>query len=275
MTTAPKPFAFVLMPFSKKFDDTYELAIQPACEQAGAYAERVDKQIFTGSILERVFNQISKADLIIADMSERNPNVFYEVGYAHALGKTTILLTNQTDDIPFDFKHYPHIVYNNRLIDLKCELQTRVRWHIDNPNKSETNILQVRVNNVIVSGHSPVKIIVGKGCSNQIVVEVHNKISRSITTANFQIGLFVPIGFICHFMTAKSTMIEVDAVSRLYLSSTEYTLRPEMWEKIPIHFVADNEVIISDKTYECIVRIYLNSGVHDYPFTVHTISTPE
>ena len=102
MTTAPKPFAFVLMPFSAEFDDTYELAIKPACEQAGAYAERVDKQIFTGSILERVFNQISKVDLIIADMSERNPNVFYEVGYAHALGKTTILLTNQTYDIPLD-----------------------------------------------------------------------------------------------------------------------------------------------------------------------------
>ena len=152
MHTEPKPFAFVLMPFSKEFDDAYELAIKPACELAGAYAERVDKQIFTGSILERVFNQISKADIIVADMSERNPNVFYEVGYAHALGKQTILLTRSADDIPFDLKHYPHIVYNDRLTDLKRDLEARVQWHIANPFKAnEDSIpLVLRINDVLL-----------------------------------------------------------------------------------------------------------------------------
>lgn len=61
MATSPKPFALVLMPFSKAFEDAYELAIRPACESAGAYAERVDQQAFAGSIIERVCNQISKA----------------------------------------------------------------------------------------------------------------------------------------------------------------------------------------------------------------------
>jgi hypothetical protein len=55
-STRPRPFAFVLMPFDKSFDDTFELAIEPACDAAGAYAERVDQQIFTGSILDRVYN---------------------------------------------------------------------------------------------------------------------------------------------------------------------------------------------------------------------------
>ena len=91
-TTAPKPFVFVLMPFDDEFRDIYEVGIKPACEKAGAYAERVDEQIFTESILDRIYNQISKADLIISDMTGRNPNVFYETGYAHALGGCRLTL---------------------------------------------------------------------------------------------------------------------------------------------------------------------------------------
>ena len=44
-------------------------------------------------------------------MTGRNANVFYEVGYAHALGKIVLLLTKNADDIPFDLKHHQHIVY--------------------------------------------------------------------------------------------------------------------------------------------------------------------
>ena len=66
MDTAPKPFIFVLMPFSKEFNDIYKLGIKAACKNAGAYAEKVDERIFQESILERVYNQISKADIIIA-----------------------------------------------------------------------------------------------------------------------------------------------------------------------------------------------------------------
>ena len=85
MSTAPKPFVFVLMPFSEEFDDVYKLGIKPACHDAGAHCERVDEQMFSESMLERIYNQIAKADLLVADMSGKNENVFYEVGYAHAL----------------------------------------------------------------------------------------------------------------------------------------------------------------------------------------------
>src|SRR5665811_779695 len=108
-STAPKPFIFVLMPFDEKYNDAYKFGIKGAAEDVGAYAERVDEQIFTEGILDRIFNQISKADVIVADMTGRNPNVFYEVGYAHALGKIVLLLTQNTNDIPFDLKHRQHI----------------------------------------------------------------------------------------------------------------------------------------------------------------------
>lgn len=83
-STAPKPFVFVLMPFDSSFKDTYTFGIKGAADDAGAYAERLDEQMFDEGMLERIFNQINKADVIVADMTDRNANVFYEVGYAHA-----------------------------------------------------------------------------------------------------------------------------------------------------------------------------------------------
>ena len=84
-TTSPKPFCFVLMPFSEDFNDVYEFGIKGACSDVDVYCERVDEQIFLGSMLDRIYNQISRADLLVADMTGRNANVFYEVGYAHAV----------------------------------------------------------------------------------------------------------------------------------------------------------------------------------------------
>ncbi len=118
-----KLFAFVLMPFNKEFDDIYKLGIKSAVESLGMIVNRVDEQVFhREGILERIYNQIDVADFIIADMTDRNPNVFYEVGYAHAKKKVCILLTSRADDIPFDLKHHRHIVYNNSISLLKNAL---------------------------------------------------------------------------------------------------------------------------------------------------------
>jgi len=134
-STVPKPFIFVLMPFDKKFNDIYEFGIQGAVKEVNAYAERVDNQIFNENILDRIFNQINKADVIIADMTGRNPNVFYEVGYAHALGKIVLLLTQDTDDIPFDLKHRQHIVYAGQITALRSSLIERLNWAISESKK--------------------------------------------------------------------------------------------------------------------------------------------
>lgn len=140
-STAPKPFIFVLMPFDRKFKDTYTFGIKGAAEEAGAYAERIDDQIFTEGMLDRIFNQISKADIIVADMTGRNPNVFYEVGYAHALGKIVLLLTQNADDIPFDLKHRQHIVYGGEIETLRRQLTERLTWAIEESKRQrEKNI---------------------------------------------------------------------------------------------------------------------------------------
>jgi hypothetical protein len=56
-TTVPKPSVLVLMPFDKEFDDVYQLGIKPSCAASGAYAERIDEQLFDESILDRIYNQ--------------------------------------------------------------------------------------------------------------------------------------------------------------------------------------------------------------------------
>src|ERR1700680_3161295 len=118
-----KLFAFVLMPFAQEFQDVYELGVKAAAAGLDILAERVDDQVFhEESMLHRIYAEIDRADIIIADMTGRNANVFYEVGYAHAKGKLCILLSKTAADIPFDLKHHRHIIYGTSISTLKDKL---------------------------------------------------------------------------------------------------------------------------------------------------------
>jgi hypothetical protein len=93
--------------------------------------------------LERIYRQIDLADIIIADMTGQNPNVFYEVGYAHAKGKMCILLTSNADDIPFDLKHHRHIVYGDSINSLREKILEELKWakgEIENIKKSRIKV---------------------------------------------------------------------------------------------------------------------------------------
>lgn len=136
-------FTFVLMPFDAKFDDIYKFGIKEPAAELGILAERVDEQIYSEGILDRIYRQIELADVIVADMTGQNPNVFYEVGYAHAKGKLCILLTSSADDIPFDLKHRRHIVYGKSIKTLKERLIEELTWarsEIENVQKSHIKV---------------------------------------------------------------------------------------------------------------------------------------
>src|SRR5262249_15395664 len=92
-TTNKKPYAFVLIPFHQKYDDTFTAIRNAACG-AGVQADRVkDRSYFQEGMIERIWSQIENADFIIADLTVKNPNVYYEPGYALARGKLSILVT--------------------------------------------------------------------------------------------------------------------------------------------------------------------------------------
>ncbi len=136
-------FAFVLMPFDPHFDDVYKIGIKEAAQRLGIVAQRVDEQIYAEGILERIYRQIEAADIIIADMSEQNPNVFYEVGYAHAKNKLCILLTSSGEDIPFDLKHRRHIVYGDSVHTLREDLVRELEWaktEVENVRRSRIRV---------------------------------------------------------------------------------------------------------------------------------------
>jgi hypothetical protein len=74
---------------------------------------RADADIFgTGKIIDQIWDGINAAKVLVAELTSRNPNVFYELGLAHALDKPVVLISSNEDDVPFDLKHIRVIYYN-------------------------------------------------------------------------------------------------------------------------------------------------------------------
>lgn len=138
-------FVFVLMPFDTIFDDIYKLGIKESATNLGLRAERVDEQKYSEGVLDRIYRQIDLADIIIADMTGQNPNVFYEVGYAHAKEKLCILLTSSANDIPFDLKHRRHIVYDQSISKLKTQLSEDLIWARNIIKDTQKSHIQVNI----------------------------------------------------------------------------------------------------------------------------------
>lgn len=103
---------FVMMPFAESFNAIYRL-IQRCCKEQGLVCERADDDVLPGKITSKIYERVGGSGIIIADMTGRNPNVFYELGLAHAISDNVILLTQSTDDVPFDLRDFVHIGYEN------------------------------------------------------------------------------------------------------------------------------------------------------------------
>jgi hypothetical protein len=106
--------AFMLMPFSRDLTKVYNDIVRPAMEECGITINRADDFFSTGDVMEEIWLGIHAADLIIADVTGRNPNVFYELGIAHTLGKHVVILTQQIKDVPFDIRQKHVIEYGTR-----------------------------------------------------------------------------------------------------------------------------------------------------------------
>ncbi|MDR6861398.1 hypothetical protein [Variovorax guangxiensis] len=183
-----KPFVFVLMPFSKDFTDIYRLGIKQAAEKLGLRAERVDEQIYSETMLERIYQQIDAADIIVADMTGQNPNVFYEVGYAHAKKKLCILTTQNTSDIPFDLKQHRHIVYGSSIVELQSQLEANLQWAAAHVAAEKTSGLSVDV--VPRGGKLSLSQYIAKA-SVRFGIDLHNTADLSfgeIESINFYLG---------------------------------------------------------------------------------------
>jgi hypothetical protein len=104
---------FVMQPFAPPLGGYYEKIFRPAIEKAGLNPVRADAEIFgTGKIMDQVFQGIAAAKVLVAELTTRNPNVFYELGVAHALKKPVVLISAREEDVPFDLQHIRVIYYD-------------------------------------------------------------------------------------------------------------------------------------------------------------------
>ena len=104
---------FCVMPFSMSWSDSvWESCIEPASKRAGLNPIRGDTTLRTGKLIQNVWNQILECGCVIADLTEPNANVYYELGMAHALGRDTFVMIQKNVDLPADLKGSHYVEYD-------------------------------------------------------------------------------------------------------------------------------------------------------------------
>jgi hypothetical protein len=128
---------FVIMPFNERYDELYYNIIRPACMLDGKYIVKRadDPSCLAGeNINVKIYDFIYQAKLIVADISEGNPNVFYELGIAHTLGKNVILINGNRKFRPFDIENIRYIKYSfdseKQIAELKEKLENNTRIYM-------------------------------------------------------------------------------------------------------------------------------------------------
>jgi hypothetical protein len=129
-TPSPSPSgrrqAFVLMPFHRPYDSYYVPIFRAALEGAGFEVQRADDLFGPRPIMLDIQQAILRSDIVLGEMSGRNPNVFYELGLAHAIGKPAVLVANREDDVPFDLRHVRTIIYDSTEPGWEDQLRTSI-----------------------------------------------------------------------------------------------------------------------------------------------------
>lgn len=128
---SPEPAkVFVVMQYTPPYNELYCDVIVPICKELGLISVRADETYGPGLIIADIARDIIEAKLIIADITPSNPNVYYEVGYAHALNKPTILIAENQTQLPFDVSPFRILFYENT-IGGKAKVEAGLRKHLE------------------------------------------------------------------------------------------------------------------------------------------------
>lgn len=145
---------FVIMPFNDQYEPLYTEIIERACRDRRLPVTRADRILEPGNIPQQILQLIRDAFFIIAEVSEDNPNVFYELGYAHSSNKPIIAIANRKRKLPFDISGERTIFYNKKRRgwenQLRSELGDMIDHLFDVSNKLQVNEL---IQGAEISGH--------------------------------------------------------------------------------------------------------------------------
>ena len=114
-----------LCPFSEPFNSIYKNHVKIAVESQNNTIFRVDEIFGEDPILDQIWYYICSSELVLADVTGRNPNVMYVLGMAHTIGKPIVIITQRIEDVPFDLRQYQYIIYEYTQNGCK-ELEERI-----------------------------------------------------------------------------------------------------------------------------------------------------
>lgn len=128
----------------KRSDQVLRHIIQPAAEECGYKVSRADKMEKPGLITSQIIQRIMEDDLVVADLTEHNPNVFYELAIRHARRKPVIHIISEGEKIPFDVANSRTIYFNHRdldsVVDSKQKMKEQIKYLENNPDDIETPV---------------------------------------------------------------------------------------------------------------------------------------
>ncbi len=132
------PTCFVIQPFNDKFNSRYDDTFKKAIEAAGLTAYRVDKDQSSTVLIESIELEIKKSAICFADITEDNPNVWYELGFAFAAGKKVVMACERgRNNLPFDIRHRTVIYYKTDSLSdykkLEKDITSKIKAMLDQP----------------------------------------------------------------------------------------------------------------------------------------------
>ena len=125
-----KRHVFVAMRFAEPYNTLYSEVIHKQVKELGFEPIRMDEKNGPGIVFQDMQREIQRAEVIIAEITPPNPNVFYELGYAQALNKPTILLARRDTQLPFDIQSY-RVVFYDDTIGGKADIEQNLRKHLE------------------------------------------------------------------------------------------------------------------------------------------------
>lgn len=185
-----KTKAFVIMPFAPDFDEIYNLFIADALTESGFEVFRADDIRRQQNILQDIVSAISTSNLIVADLTDSNPNVYYELGIAHALRKQVILLTQNLEELPFDLRSYRVINYDTHFAAIKNA-------------RNELILLAKGALNGTVPFGSPVIDFIGSSSNKPLAIEVTESKEESVEA---------DLGFLDHIVRLEEGFAEITTI---------------------------------------------------------------
>jgi hypothetical protein len=145
---------FVIMPFSTDFDDVYASikgGVEDAIAKGPDRCARLDEMRPAGRITDRLLSQLQMADFCVADLTGNKPNVMWEVGYAMALGKPTVVVTQTLKELPFDLKDMQTLEYSRSHLNTTLRVPLR-RMVVDTIELSGPRATDIDLNNEASDG---------------------------------------------------------------------------------------------------------------------------